>query len=128
MHIHLHANDSRAPGRSRRARCRGHGNPAEDRADSCGAAGAHRAERARTNDQARRVGPWGIGRDEATYATGEEASEVAVIALVDTSVWIDHLHQSHPRLAELLTLDGVRVHPAVVGELACGGLRRRRLV
>ncbi len=47
------------------------------------------------------------------------------MTLVDTSVWVDHLRVADLRLAELL-LDGqVLCHPFVVGELACGSLRRR---
>lgn len=45
--------------------------------------------------------------------------------LVDTSVWIDHFHQADPRLASLLEEGAVVVHPWVLGELACGSLRRR---
>jgi len=47
------------------------------------------------------------------------------LILVDTSVWVDHLRADDVRLRELL-LDGqVLCHPFVVGELACGSLRRR---
>lgn len=46
--------------------------------------------------------------------------------LVDTSVWIDHLRSDDARLADLLNNARVFVHPHVVGELACGELRRRR--
>ena len=45
--------------------------------------------------------------------------------LVDTSVWIDHLQRGNRTLADLLTDGVVRSHPFVVGELACGNLRRR---
>ena len=45
--------------------------------------------------------------------------------LVDTSVWIDHLRAGEPRLAALLERGRVLMHPFVVGELACGDLRRR---
>lgn len=46
--------------------------------------------------------------------------------LVDTSIWINHLRIADRRLAGLL-LDGqVMCHPFVVGELACGSLKRRR--
>jgi predicted nucleic acid-binding protein len=45
--------------------------------------------------------------------------------LVDTSVWIDHFRRSNPRLEALLNNDGVLMHPAVLGELACGTLRDR---
>lgn len=46
--------------------------------------------------------------------------------LVDTSVWIDHLHRAVPRLVEALEREQVLTHPFVVGELACGELRQRR--
>ena len=46
--------------------------------------------------------------------------------LVDTSVWIDHLHRAVPRLVEALEGEQVLTHPFVVGELACGELRQRR--
>ena len=48
--------------------------------------------------------------------------------LVDTSVWIDHLHKGIPVLAEALERQDVLSHPFVVGELACGQLARRREV
>ena len=45
--------------------------------------------------------------------------------LVDTSVWIDHLRKADTRLVRLL-LDGqVICHSFVIGELACGSLKRR---
>ena len=46
--------------------------------------------------------------------------------LVDTSVWIDHLRAGDRDLAELLLRCGVFCHPLIVGELACGTLRRRQ--
>ena len=45
--------------------------------------------------------------------------------LVDTSVWIDHLHKSVPALTEALEREEVLTHPFVIGELACGELRNR---
>ncbi|GAA3710337.1 type II toxin-antitoxin system VapC family toxin [Microlunatus aurantiacus] len=45
--------------------------------------------------------------------------------LVDTAVWIDHLHSREPRLVSLLLDAEVCVHPMVVGELALGSLRDR---
>ena len=45
--------------------------------------------------------------------------------LVDTSVWVDHFRAADRRLAELLEDGHVLCHPFVVGELACGHLRRR---
>ena len=48
--------------------------------------------------------------------------------LVDTSVWIDHLHKGIPVLAEALERQDVLSHPFVVGEIACVQLARRREV
>jgi predicted nucleic acid-binding protein len=45
--------------------------------------------------------------------------------LVDTSVWVDHLRRTNPRLRELLQATQVWTHAFVVGELACGTLARR---
>ena len=46
--------------------------------------------------------------------------------LVDTSVWVDHLRNGHDGLSELLLQDEVACHPMVIGELACGILKRRK--
>lgn len=46
--------------------------------------------------------------------------------LVDTSVWIDHFHAPVGTLVEALERGEVVTHPFVIGELACGQLRRRR--
>lgn len=48
--------------------------------------------------------------------------------LVDTSVWIDHLHTSQPALVELLERAEVCCHPMVVAELALGVMRDRSTV
>lgn len=48
--------------------------------------------------------------------------------LVDTSVWIDHLHESVPQLVALLEADEVGCHPLVIEELALGSLKRRDIV
>jgi predicted nucleic acid-binding protein len=45
--------------------------------------------------------------------------------LADTSVWVEHLRRGEPRLAAFLETGEVLCHPFVVGELACGNLRRR---
>jgi predicted nucleic acid-binding protein len=45
--------------------------------------------------------------------------------LVDTSVWIEHLRAGNDRLRDLLFAEQVLCHPFIVGELACGTLRRR---
>ncbi|HLI36198.1 MAG TPA: PIN domain-containing protein [Streptosporangiaceae bacterium] len=48
--------------------------------------------------------------------------------LVDTSVWVDHLHVGEPALAELLEQAEVCRHPMVIAELALGTMRDRRTV
>lgn len=45
--------------------------------------------------------------------------------LVDTSVWVDHLRRGDKVLTSLLNEGVVLCHPFVVGELACGNLRKR---
>jgi predicted nucleic acid-binding protein len=45
--------------------------------------------------------------------------------LVDTAIWIDHLHRAEPRLVSLLRDASVCAHPLVLGELALGSLRNR---
>jgi predicted nucleic acid-binding protein len=47
------------------------------------------------------------------------------VILVDTSVWIDHPRRPNARLGELLHEALVTCHPFIVGELACGTLRKR---
>lgn len=48
------------------------------------------------------------------------------LVLVDTSVWIEHLQEANAQLSELLSTRSVLVHRAVLGELACGNLHRRK--
>ena len=45
--------------------------------------------------------------------------------LVDTSVWVDHFRLSNPAVVAALNADAVLAHPAVIGELALGSLKRR---
>lgn len=45
--------------------------------------------------------------------------------LVDTSIWIDHLHEPEPALITLLDADEVGCHPLVIEELALGSIRQR---
>ncbi|GAA1465093.1 type II toxin-antitoxin system VapC family toxin [Microbacterium thalassium] len=45
--------------------------------------------------------------------------------LVDTAVWIDHLHRSEPVLETLLHANNVCVHPLVIAELALGRIAHR---
>jgi predicted nucleic acid-binding protein len=48
------------------------------------------------------------------------------LILVDTSVWIDHFHKAVPALADALDREEVMMHPYVLGEIACGEIKRRR--
>lgn len=48
--------------------------------------------------------------------------------LVDTSVWVDHLHKSDAVLSRLLEDGLVLVHPFVIGELALGNLRESKRI
>jgi predicted nucleic acid-binding protein len=50
------------------------------------------------------------------------------VILVDTSIWIDHLRANDARLAALLQAEEVLTHPFIIGELAMGNLRARKLV
>jgi len=47
------------------------------------------------------------------------------VILVDTSVWVEHLHTGNEDLAALLNGGEVLAHPFVIGELALGNLRPR---
>ncbi|MGJ3508351.1 type II toxin-antitoxin system VapC family toxin [Enemella sp. A6] len=48
--------------------------------------------------------------------------------LVDTSVWIDHLHAGDPHLVDALGADEVGSHALVIEELALGSIRDRATV
>lgn len=45
--------------------------------------------------------------------------------LVDTSIWIDHLHKADTTLVDLLEAGEVVTHSCVIGEMACGSLSHR---
>jgi predicted nucleic acid-binding protein len=45
--------------------------------------------------------------------------------VVDSSVWIDHLHVAEPRLGGLLLREQALMHPHVLGEIALGSIRSR---
>ncbi len=51
-----------------------------------------------------------------------------MMVLADTSVWIEHLRQREPRLADHLSEGLVLMHPFVFGELACGNLKNRAAI
>jgi predicted nucleic acid-binding protein len=50
------------------------------------------------------------------------------VILVDTSVWVDHFRRGNSELAEALERGEVLTHPFILGELACGDLKKRREV
>jgi predicted nucleic acid-binding protein len=50
------------------------------------------------------------------------------VILVDTAVWIDHLHAVEPHLVELLGNDDAGCHPLVIEELALGSITQRDVV
>ena len=41
--------------------------------------------------------------------------------LVDSSIWIDHLHTSEPALVDLLSLDQVGCHSLIIQEIGRDG-------
>jgi predicted nucleic acid-binding protein len=45
--------------------------------------------------------------------------------IVDSSIWITHLHKPVARLVSALESADVLMHPAVIGELSCGNFRHR---
>jgi predicted nucleic acid-binding protein len=50
------------------------------------------------------------------------------MVLVDTSVWVLHLRETHIDLVNLLNDGEVVCHPFIVGELACGNLKNRTMI
>lgn len=48
--------------------------------------------------------------------------------VIDSSIWIDHIHVGEPHLGELLLRDHALMHPHVLGEIALGSIRERDVV
>jgi predicted nucleic acid-binding protein len=48
--------------------------------------------------------------------------------LADTSVWVDHFRSHNAALAALLDTGAVLIHPFVMGEIALGSLKQRRVI
>ena len=44
--------------------------------------------------------------------------------LADTSIWIDHFRQNNDELQKSLRDGSILIHPFVLGEIACGNLKR----
>jgi hypothetical protein len=51
---------------------------------------------------------------------------IAMLVLVDTSIWINQLRRADAQLVALLQEARVLMHPAVLGELACGRISNRQ--
>ena len=50
------------------------------------------------------------------------------MVLVDTSVWISHFREGNKKLVTLLEEGRVMCHPFIIGELACGNIKNRKLI
>ena len=48
--------------------------------------------------------------------------------LVDTSIWVSHLRNGNSKLEQLLNDGDVACHPFIIGELACGNIKNRRMI
>ncbi|WP_438751266.1 type II toxin-antitoxin system VapC family toxin [Pararhizobium sp. O133] len=48
------------------------------------------------------------------------------MVLIDTSIWVDHLHAPNDILLDLLVAQNGLMHPFVAGEVALGTLRNRK--
>ncbi len=48
--------------------------------------------------------------------------------VVDSSIWIDHIHSEEPNLAPLLLREHALMHPHVLGEVALGSIKMREQV
>lgn len=46
--------------------------------------------------------------------------------LVDTSIWVNHFRACNSHLEDLLDNTEVVCHPLIIGELACGNLKKRK--
>ncbi len=51
---------------------------------------------------------------------------MAEFVLADTSIWVNHLREGEKHLIQLLEQGFVVCHPFIIGELACGSLKKRR--
>ena len=67
----------------------------------------------------------GVSQAFGKSADAGRSRVIGAFMLVDTSVWVDHLRRGDPALSILLSREEVECHPFIIGELACGFLRRR---
>lgn len=50
------------------------------------------------------------------------------MVVVDSSIWIDHMHIGVPQLGSLLMREHALMHPHALGEIALGSIRNREQV
>mgnify|MGYP003973820441 FL=1 len=48
------------------------------------------------------------------------------LVLADTSIWVTHFKEGQKHLTQLLEQGLIACHPYIIGELACGSLKKRR--
>ena len=77
-------------------------------------------------ESARRLAALG-GTDSQASAAPLGGGRLTVI-LVDTSIWIDHLHTDEALLVSLLAIDEIGCHHLVIEELALGTIKQRDVV
>jgi predicted nucleic acid-binding protein len=57
-----------------------------------------------------------------------KAQTFVEMIVVDSSIWIDHIHHGEAHLGSLLLRDHALMHPHVLGEIALGNIRNREQV
>ena len=57
-----------------------------------------------------------------------DAERAAEMILVDTNVWIDHFNDMDAELVTNLNIGAVACHPYIIGEIACGKLKKRKQI
>jgi predicted nucleic acid-binding protein len=58
----------------------------------------------------------------------EDGKKRSKMVLVDTSIWVDHFNLGDNSLKYLLNENDVATHPFILGELACGNIKNRKLI
>ena len=48
------------------------------------------------------------------------------LVLADSSIWVTHFKEGQKHLTQLLEQGLIACHPYIIGELACGSLKKRR--
>src|SRR3990172_1641301 len=108
MHIDMHENDAHPEGRPREQGWRADRHLGEERPRPRWPRGSHRA---RGSAPAR--GTWRF-RAPARVTASSPNEGAALVILVDTSTWVDHLRSNSAELARALTEGVVLGHPFVL--------------